>query len=268
MDSRNETSRLFSHIFSCLFTPLYRLSSCFWFNWPAASAVWNYMFTLWKYRTKQHTMRDKTIRTVEFMIWWELCATILCVCVCLLAYIIFLILNAQIYIVSWNVFVLVVMLAVATVSYTVVVVIVGTKLYITKQMKTRQSNKLHFGNICERTVHTQLILYEPKPRQNKNWRSRLKKRTYKHTYTTLFGSSERLATHLQNLRCFVFSLYSSRKDFFLCCGCKKSCPKSEIDLICSLYSIVILLLLYCACGQLQSYLFNRITLRKKYQWDT
>lgn len=96
------------------------------------------------------------------------CNYVVCVCVCLLPYINFLMLNAQIYIVSWNVSVLVVMLAVATVSYTVVVVIAGTKLYITKQMKTRQSNKLHFGNICERTVHTQLIRYEPKPGQNKN----------------------------------------------------------------------------------------------------
>lgn len=60
------------------------------------------------------------------------------------------------------------------------------------------------------------------------------------------GSSERLATHLHNLRSFRF-FGSFVRSFvpclvgstFFCCCCKKSCPKSKIDLICFLYNIVI-----------------------------
>lgn len=58
------------------------------------------------------------------------------------------------------------------------------------------------------------------------------------------GSSERLATHLHNLRSFRFFGSFVRSfhvwlEALFCCCCKESCPKSKIDLICFLYNIVI-----------------------------
>lgn len=127
-----------------------------------------------------------------------------------------------------------------------------TKLY-TSRNRWKQDKAINFSmpKCCERIV-------QPVDNMSLSWPTTVTERNGKKILCWFEWTLGYTFTEFTFLWC---SLYSVRKHFFFCCGCKKSCPKSEIDLICSLYNIVI----FCVVRVL--FCFNPIfSIKKRYSF--
>lgn len=147
MDFRIETSRLFNfsasslcptyiYVFVCICECV--LSSSSWLNWPSATVLKLHVYGP---KLERNNVNEKRIiGTVQFMIWWKL-REIKCVCVSFLCWM-------QIYTQYLHCFIVVFlpntlfMLWFRGYRCYCCCDDCCTKLYITKQMKAKQSNKL------------------------------------------------------------------------------------------------------------------------------
>lgn len=191
------------------------------FNWPAVSIP-----KLHVYHSKVDQSSEKRKwELVEFMIWWKLRKCFL--------------LNAEIYIVSSNFFLSIfrccccVCLFIRSWCFVAVCVCVWslvTKLY-TSRNRWKQDKAINFSmpKCCERIV-------QPVDNMSLSWPTTVTERNGKKNIVLVRVNAW---LHIHRIYVPLVLFVFGSEALFFCCGCKKSCPKSEIDLICSLYNIVI-----------------------------
>lgn len=233
------------------------VSLSFWTQLTDSKCFTNCMFTFWKWNKEPHTdwKRVKENEKENGMEWWNLwfdenCAQMFCMA--MLYIFIVVVFECRILHCSLHplvhTFVLLLLLLLYHFEY---------RQSCISQNRWKQDKAINFttSECWARMESSQLIL------ASLGWAKTAEKKIVTHGYTI---------TKFTFLRLFVLFFFRSilfffgqKHSFFSCCGCKKSCPKSEINSIFILfYNTVILRFCFRLLSPIAlQWIFNKIKMR-------